>query len=192
MENFEGDDAEKLRRFYLAVVARPATVELEQARGAWESARAARIIAEESAPGTFVFRDLEKPRESFIMVRGQYDKPGDKVEPGVPAALPPITPTSPGARLTRLDLANWLVAAENPLTARVTVNRFWQQLFGTGLIKTSFDFGSQGEAPSHPELLDWLASDFRDSGWNVKRLMKSLVMTDAFRRQARTTPETLA
>jgi hypothetical protein len=182
----------KLRRFYVALVARPANAELEAARVAWEAARAARIIAEESAAGTFVFRDLDKPRDSFVMVRGQYDKPGEKVEPGVPAVLPQIAKADANARLTRLDLAKWLVAAENPLTARVAVNRLWQQVFGMGLVKTSYDFGTQGEPPSHPELLDWLAADFRDSRWDVKRLMKTLVMTDAFRRDASVTREMLA
>jgi len=199
------EESAKLKRFYVAVVARPVSAELEAARVAWETARAAKLIAEESAPGTFVFRDMEKPRESFVMLRGQYDKPGDKVEPGVPAVLPPIkkNPASTGdtpvphQRLTRLDLAQWLVAGENPLTARVAANRLWQQLFGTGLVKTSYDFGTQGEPPSHPELLDWLAADFQapangDKGWDVKRFVKQLVMSQAFRRHAGVTADMLA
>jgi hypothetical protein len=185
------EQAAKLRRFYVALIARPMTAELEQARVAWEAARTSRIIAEESAPGTFVFRDLPKPRESFVMVRGQYDKPGDQVEPGVPAVLPPIKKEE-GERLTRLDLANWLVAPENPLMARVAVNRLWQQMFGTGLVKTSYDFGTQGEPPSHPELLDWLAADFRDSGWEVKRFVKQLLMSESFCRESAVSPELLA
>jgi hypothetical protein len=191
------EDAAKLQRFYVALIARPLNAEIESARTAWEAARAARLIAEETAPGTFIFRDLEKPRESFVMLRGQYDKPGDKVEPGIPAVLPQIERDDSTKRLTRLDLARWLVSPENPLTARVTVNRLWQQVFGTGLVKTSYDFGTQGEAPSHPELLDWLAADFRapaggGPAWDVKRLMKQLVMSDAFRRDAGVTPEALA
>lgn len=178
----------KLRQFYIAFVARPQTKELAIARTAWEGARVARLIADEAAPGSMVYREMEKPRESFVMIRGQYDKPGERVEPAGPAVLPPIRSATPGVRLNRLDLARWLVAADNPLTARVAVNRFWQQLFGTGLVKTSYDFGSQGEPPSHPELLDWLATDFRESGWDMKRLVKQLLMTAAFRRDARLEP----
>jgi hypothetical protein len=186
------EQASKLRQFYLAVVARPVNDEIAAAREAWEAARASRVIAEESAPGTFIFRDLQKPRESFVMIRGQYDKPGEQVEPGVPAVLPPIKKDDSSTRLTRLDLAKWLVADENPLTARVAVNRLWQQFLGIGLVKTSYDFGSQGEPPSHPELLDWLAADFRNSGWDVKRFVKQLVMSEAFRRGAAVTPDALA
>jgi hypothetical protein len=186
------EEASQLRTFYLSVVARPVNTELASARGAWEAARIARITAEESAPGTFIFRDTPSPRDSFVMVRGQYDKPGEKVEPGIPAALPQIDLGGQDRRLTRLDLANWLVSSENPLTARVTVNRFWQQVFGTGIVKTSYDFGAQGESPSHPELLDWLAAEFRDSGWNVKQFMKQLLMSDAFRRHAKLTAEVKA
>lgn len=185
------EESARLRDFYVAVVAAPLNGELASARMAWEAARAARIIAEESAPGTFVFRDRDQPRDSFVMVRGQYDKPGEKVEPNVPAVLPPIKRNSPETRLTRLDLAHWLVDAENPLTARVAANRLWQQIFGTGIVKTSYDFGSQGESPSHPELLDWLAADFRDHGWDTKRFIKQLLMSQAFRRSAAVTTEAL-
>ncbi len=186
------DETSKLQDFYLALVARPVSPELLVARQAWETARAARQLAEESAIGTFVYRELDQPRDSFVMARGQYDKPAEKVEPGIPAILPQITTSQPGARLTRLDLAQWLVSSENPLTARVTANRLWQQYFGTGLVKTSYDFGTRGEPPTHPELLDYLASELRDSGWDVKRFVKLLLMSEAFRRDSRTTPEVLA
>jgi hypothetical protein len=146
---------------------------------------------DKSIPQTFIWNDLGKPRDSFIMVRGQYDKPGDKVEPGTPAILPPLQKSNPEGRATRMDLAKWLASPEHPLTSRVTVNRFWQQFFGTGLVKTSFDFGSQGEAPSHPELLDWLAIAFRESGWNVKQLVRTMVTSATFRASSKTTPELL-
>lgn len=140
-------------------------------------------------PASFIFRDLDQPRQSYVMVRGQYDQPGEKVEPGGPAILPPLKASAEGARANRLDLARWLVAPEQPLMARVTVNRFWQQLFGTGLVKTSFDFGSQGELPSHPELLDWLAVTFRESGWNVKSLLRQMLLSETFRQSSVVTAE---
>jgi mono/diheme cytochrome c family protein len=150
---------------------------------------AERNAIEQSIPGTFVFRDLPKPRESFVMVRGQYDKKGERVEPGVPAFLPPLKPAKEKKRLDRLDLARWLFDPEHPLTSRVAVNRFWQQAFGVGLVKSSADFGMQGEPPSHPELLDWLAVHFRQSGWNVKALVRLMLVSDAFRRSSQAPPE---
>ncbi len=170
---------EALLRFYLARVAQPVNEEIAQRRTAWETAKTLRAAADSAIPGTFVFRDEEKPRDTFIAMRGAYNKLGDKVEPTTPAAFHPLKKS--GARATRLDLAQWLVAPENPMTARVTVNRFWQQVFGIGLVKTSHDFGSQGEPPSHPELLDDLAVRFQKSGWNVKVLIKQFLMTKAFK-----------
>jgi hypothetical protein len=134
-----------------------------------------------------VFRDLPVPADAFVMLRGQYDKPGDKVLPGVPAALPPLKLPDGAKRATRLDLAKWIVSPDNPLAARVAVNRLWQQFFGVGLVRTSSDFGSQGEPPSHPELLDWLASEYR-SHWDTKKLVKLIVTSDAFRRDAAQPP----
>jgi cytochrome c553 len=176
----------KLRAYYLAHIARPIG-ELAVVHAEWEKARADQQAADDAIPGTFIFKDLDRPREAFVMLRGEYDKPGEKVEPGVPDVLPPLTATGP--RPTRLDLANWLISPDHPLTARVAVNRLWQQFFGTGLVKTSDDFGSQGEPPSHPELLDWLAADLRDSGWDIKRFVKQLVMSATFRQQSSFTPE---
>lgn len=146
---------------------------------------------EERTPITFVMADLPKPRESFVMLRGQYDNPGEKVSRDVPAFLPPLSAKPNDRDYNRLDFANWLVSSEHPLTARVTVNRFWQQFFGTGLVKTSSDFGSQGQPPSHPELLDWLAVEFQEDGWDVRRLIKRIVKSHAYRQSSRATPELL-
>jgi hypothetical protein len=145
---------------------------------------------EEQVPATLVFREKAgDPKPAFMLKRGEYDQKGEKVGRAVPAFLPPLPPTAP---VNRLGLAQWLVAPNHPLTARVAVNRFWLQVFGTGIVKTAEDFGTQGEPPSHPELLDWLAIQFRDEGWDVKRLMKRFVMSAAYRQSSRVTPETLA
>ena len=154
-------------------------------------------------PGSFVFRIWVKPRDSFVM-RGQYTKPGEKVEPNTPSFLPPMKKA--GARATRLDLAKWLTSPENPMTARVAVNRYWQQFFGTGLVKSSGDFGAQGELPSHPELLDWLAISFSSpltsggegpgvrgpsNAWDLKSLVRLMLTSQTFRQSARVTPDLL-
>ncbi len=120
-----------------------------------------------------------------ILYRGQYDQPKDKVEASVFSALNPMPKDAPK---NRLGLAEWLVDSENPLTARVTVNRFWQEVFGTGIVKTSEDFGIMGEAPSHPELLDWLSVEFRESGWDMKHIFKLMVMSAAYRQATIITP----
>ena len=129
---------------------------------------------------TMVMQEMAEPRDTYFLMRGQYDQPGDKVTAQVPASLPGFPDGTPN---DRLGFARWLVGPAHPLTARVTVNRFWQQLYGTGIVKTAEDFGSQGAWPSHPELLDWLAVEFMESGWDVKHVLR-LMVTSATYRQA--------
>lgn len=126
-------------------------------------------------------RELPVPRETYVLGRGVYDQREESVTPGTPAALPPM---DEGAPRNRLGLADWLTRDDHPLTARVAVNRYWQLLFGRGLVKTAEDFGNQGTPPSHPELLDWLARGFIDSGWNVKQLLKTMVLTNVYQRDS--------
>jgi hypothetical protein len=140
-------------------------------------------------PGSFIFKDMAKPRESFVMMRGQYTKPGEKVEPNTPSFLPPLAKANPKAHASRLDLANWLVEPANPMTARVAVNRYWQQFFGTGIVKSSGDFGAQGDMPSHPELLDYLAISFRENKWDVKALVKQMLTSQTFRQSSKVTAD---
>jgi hypothetical protein len=142
-----------------------------------EKARA-ELVAE--IPTTMITRALPEPRTVRLLHRGNWmDESGPVMAPGVPAFLPPL---QAGGRATRLDLANWILAEENPLTARVFVNRLWALFFGTGLSKVLDDLGGQGEPPSHPDLLDWLALEFRDSGWDVKHMVRLLVTSEAYRR----------
>ena len=137
---------------------------------------------------TMVMAVADKPRETRILHRGDYAQPTEVVTAGTPAFLPP---PPPGAAEDRLGLAQWVVMPGHPLTARVAVNRLWRLLFGTGLVATPADFGTQGEFPSHPELLDWLALDFIASGWDVKRLLTLLVTSETYRQSAAATPEQL-
>lgn len=128
-----------------------------------------------------VMQDLPEPRPTFVLNRGQYDAPGQQVYPGTPDAVLPFPASSPA---DRSGLADWLLDDRNPLTARVAVNRFWQLLFGQGIVQTSEDFGSQGDLPSHPELLDWLACRFKTSEWDVKALLKMIVLSATYRQSS--------
>jgi hypothetical protein len=141
--------------------------------------------------GTIAHVMNEKPEmpTAFVLDRGEYDKRKDEVKPDTPDILPSFPGSLPR---NRLGLARWLLLQEHPLTSRVTVNRFWQEVFGTGLVRSSGDFGTTGELPSHPELLDWLAIEFIESGWDVKKLFKLMVTSAAYRQSAAATPEKLA
>ncbi|MCC9606205.1 PSD1 and planctomycete cytochrome C domain-containing protein [Blastopirellula sp. JC732] len=136
---------------------------------------------------TLVMIELAKPRETSIFERGDYRTPGEKVEPGTPDILHSM-PEGPPNRLT---LAKWLASRENPLAARVTVNRWWAELFGQGIVTTVEDFGIKGEPPSHPDLLDWLAAEFMDNGWSMKKLLKTIVMSSTYQQSSKVTPELL-
>ncbi len=136
-------------------------------------------------PRVMVMQDQDKPRKTYVLDIGLYNKRGKEVNTGTPASLPPFPEGQPR---NRLGLANWLVAPENPLPARVTVNRFWQEIFGIGLIKSPENFGVQSEVPIHPRLLDWLAVEFIESDWDVKHLLRTIVTSHTYRQSSRVTP----
>ncbi len=190
-----------LRRFFREHYA----IDLIRSQAALARARAAKEELENAIPTTMVMAEMPTPRETHVLIRGDFRQPGERVFPGVPAFLPPLPSGRPPDRLA---LARWLVATNQPLTARVTVNRYWQLFFGTGIVKTVNDFGSQGEWPSHPELLDWLACQFRDGGpilarvgsgwrrerrqvrpWDTKELIRLMVTSATYRQTAAVSPE---
>jgi hypothetical protein len=152
----------------------------------FSNARSELLALEREAPSTMVMRELAIRRPTFILGRGQYDQPGEAVEPDVPGFLMPFPANVPR---NRLGLAAWLTDSRQPLTARVVVNRFWQNLFGTGLVKSSENFGYQGDWPSHRALLDWLAVEFVQSGWDVKRLLRLMVTSATYRQDSRSTED---
>lgn len=133
-------------------------------------------------PELMVMEELPSPKPAHLLIRGNYDQPGAEVSADTPKALPPIPTHAPR---NRLGLADWLLTPENPLMARVTVNRYWQMLFGKGIVETSDNFGMQGSPPSHPELLDWLARDFVEHGWDVKRLLKQIVLSETYQQDSK-------
>jgi hypothetical protein len=150
--------------------------------------RADRTRIDAGIPFTMVMQDLDKPRDTFMLIRGQYDKKSDPATPATPGRLAPMPDTAPK---NRLGFARWLVSPENPLTARVAVNRFWEHYFGAGIVRTSEDFGVQSEPPSHPGLLDWMATEFISSGWDMKHIQRLIVTSATYRQSSQVTPDLL-
>ncbi|MBI5769397.1 MAG: PSD1 domain-containing protein [Verrucomicrobia bacterium] len=163
------------------VVAHDATIAtLRQARR-----RTEQELAKLTGPRTLVMREVGEPRMTSVLKRGNFLDPGEHVAPGVPATLHPLAPGGAG---NRLDLARWLVSRDNPLVARVTVNRWWQEFFGEGLVRTPEDFGVKGEPPTHPELLDWLAVEFMEGGWSMKKIHRLIALSATYQQSSRLTP----
>ena len=159
--------------------------------GKWKELRDLRLEREDfvaTLPTVMIMDERQHVRPTHVLFRGSFDAPRERVEPGLPAALPSLPQ---GERANRLGLARWLTDPSHPLTARVTVNRYWQMLFGRGIVATVEDFGSQGAAPSHPDLLDWLAWEFVASGWDVKRLLRTIVTSATYRQASNVGPEAL-
>jgi hypothetical protein len=175
---------ETIATFYRQNVEGP----IRRAEAAREAAKKSVASFKGSLPSAMVMK--EGPvRDAFVLIRGEYDKHGEKVEAALPAFLPKLPE---GTKPDRLALAKWLVSRDHPLTSRVWVNRMWERFFGTGLSKTSENLGSQAEYPSHPELLDWLAAEFMETGWDMKRFVKLLVTSAVYRQRATVAPEKLA
>ncbi len=194
--------AKKSPEYSKLLASHPAAKELQKLQQTIDAEKKKLTDTKNSALITMIMEERKDPRETFVLERGIYNKYGEKVQAGIPKTFPPLPKDAPN---NRLGLAKWLVAKDNPLTARVTVNRLWQQYFGIGLVKTSEDFGVQGEMPSHPELLDWLAVEFSTSrerkrvgsgtpslalaaGWDLKHLHRLIVTSATYRQSAKVTP----
>jgi len=160
--------------------------ELKTVRDQLAEARKAQEELKQAIPTTLVMQERAEPRETHVLIRGNFLNPAERVYPGVPAILPPLPKGQPTNRVT---LARWLASLDNPLTARVTMNRFWEQIFGRGLVETVEDFGTQGERPTHPELLDWMATEFMRRSWNMKGMLRLIVTSATYRQSSRSTPE---
>jgi hypothetical protein len=169
-----------------AFVAQSAPDDLKQERQNLIELQDHRMKYEDTIPTLMVMAETLQPRPTYVLKRGAYDAPGDAVGRGVPEALPAISGDLPN---NRLGFARWLMSSGHPLAARVAVNRFWQMLFGVGLVKTSEDFGLQGALPSHPELLDWLAVEFTQKAWDVKSILKTIVMSATYRQSSKNTAD---
>ena len=178
------EESKLVRQFFRNTAAKSAA--LDQLRTELAAIRKERTDVDTAVATTLIFKEMATPKPSYILNRGEYDQHGAEVKRRTPTMLPKLDPAAPN---NRLGLAQWVVAPANPLPARVAVNRFWQQFFGIGLVKTTNDFGAQGEAPSHPELLDWLAVDFMENGWDVKRLVRQMVVSAAYRQTSHASPE---
>lgn len=174
--------ADKLR---LSFLNQYASAEIRGAYRDLKDLEQERKVLWDGFPTVMIMEEMSPRRPTYRLNRGVYDAPAEEVYPSTPSILPPL----PDGEKNRLSFANWLMETENPLTSRVTVNRFWQQYFGTGLVKTADNFGSQGEYPSHPELLDWLAVTFIDSGWDVKEMQRLIVTSATYRQSSAVTPQ---
>jgi mono/diheme cytochrome c family protein len=175
------EEAERTRDYFLTYAAPDAM------RAAYTELKMLRVRKEDLVkviPTAMVMAEMKKPRDTFILARGDYRNQTDKVQPGVPAMLPPLPASAP---LNRLTLARWLVDPAHPLTSRVAVNRYWQTYFGYGIVKTQEDFGVQGEPPVNPELLDWLATEFVRTGWDVRGMQRLIVTSATYRQSSKTT-----
>lgn len=161
----------------------------KHAKSQWQARKRERSTILMAIPAAMVMKERTKIRQAHIFIRGDYDKLGERVERDTPSFLPPMKPAPQDGHRSRMDLGEWLVHPSHPLTARVCVNRIWQQLFGVGLVKTAEDFGTQGEPPSHPELLDHLSVAFVESGWDCKALIKQIVRSAAYQQSSNATPE---
>ena len=162
-------------------VARSHTVSVRASRNRLTETRKSLYKLQDSLDEIMVMRELDQPRESFLLRRGAYDDRVQRVQPATPAILPPFPDDAPR---NRLGLAQWLTRCDHPLTSRVAVNRLWQLCFGQGLVRTPEDFGSQGKPPTHPDLLDWLATTFMEENWDVKRMLKRIVMSATYRQSS--------
>ena len=187
-EKRSADQTKKLTRHYLQHVNPTSREHFAEPLKQKSTLKKELNALEKVIPSTLVMQERRETRQAHILERGQYTMKREKVSSQVPEWLGPASSKLPA---NRLGLAQWLVSPTHPLTARVTVNRFWQHFFGTGLVETAEDFGLQGEHPSHQSLLDWLAVDFIESGWNVKRLQKILIMSATYRQSSRVFPEKL-
>jgi hypothetical protein len=179
------DQKKWLREYFLKEAGNPAEKQLQVD---YTSLKKGLDQLDREIPSTMIMAEAEKPRESFVLLRGDYRNHGDKVEPNTPAVLPPLPKDAPRNRLT---LAKWIVDGGNPLTARVAVNHFWQMYFGMGIVKTAEDFGSQGDPPSNQDLLDWLATEFVRANWDVKGMQRLIVTSAVYRQSSKTTPALL-
>jgi hypothetical protein len=179
------EEGERLREYFLTEIAPD---KIKQQNAELKALKKQKADLDKSVTSVMVMMELGKPRDTFVLLRGDYRNKAEKVSPGVPAVLPPLPKD---AAANRLALARWLVDANHPLTARVAVNRYWQMYFGTGLVKTSEDFGVQGEPPVNPELLDWLATEFVRSGWDIKAMQRLIVTSATYRQSSKVTPQLL-
>lgn len=180
-----GSQRSGLLDYFVANVCEPAT----KLRNELHTLRKQEMAIVEPIPEAMVMQEMASPKPAYVLKRGAYDARAERVWANTPAVLPAFPKDQPR---NRLGLTRWLFEDENPLVARVTANRMWQQMFGSGIVLTSDNFGSQGAPPTHPELLDWLACELRDSGWDVKKLLKTIALSATYRQSSRAEPELLA